>query len=87
MKSKTMVYFERAELEALRARAKRERISLTEAVRRAVRLSLERDGTARAAPLAEYRKLVALGESGRQDVASKHDAELAKALRAHRRVR
>lgn len=81
-----MIYLERDELDALRARARAERISLAEAVRRAVRMSLETGRPARAVPPSAYRGLVALGASGRANVARDHDAEIARALRT-RRVR
>jgi hypothetical protein len=87
MKAKTMVYLERAELEALRARARAERISIAEAVRRAVRMSLAAGATPRRVPASAYRAIVALGASGRRDVGNRHDAALARALRTTRRVR
>lgn len=87
MKTKTMVYFERAELEALRARARKERISLTEAVRRAVRMSLEAPGAPAAVPAAAYEAIVGLGRSGRADISARHDVEIGKALKVRRRVR
>ena len=87
MKSKTMVYFERAELEALRQRARKERISLAEAVRRAVRASLDNGTSPKPVPANVFKAMVALGHSGRKDVAARHDEELAKALKARRRVR
>jgi hypothetical protein len=87
MKARTMVYLDPAELEALRARARAQRISLAEAVRRAVRLSLASGTTDRSVPAAAYRALVALGTSGRRDIGSRHDAEIARALRTRRRVR
>jgi hypothetical protein len=87
MKAKTMVYLEPAQLEALRARARAERISLAEAVRRAVQRSLEADGRPRTVAAPAYRALVAIGASGRKDVGRRHDAEIAGALRPRRRVR
>lgn len=82
-----MVYLERDELEALRARARAERISLAEAVRRAVRMSLETGAPRRQVPASAYRELVALGASGHKDIASDHDRRLATALRARHRAR
>lgn len=87
MKSKTMVYLEREQLDALRARARAQRISLAEAVRRAVRISLDADTTTRAVPDAAFRAIVAIGASGKKDIGRHHDAELAKALRTRRRAR
>lgn len=82
-----MVYLEREDLEALRARARSERISLAEAVRRAVRMSLEAGASRRDVPDSAYRALVALGTSGRRNVNRDHDRELARALKARRRAR
>ena len=87
MKAKTMVYLERDQLEALRARARAERISLAEAVRRAVRMSLDAGAPRRQVPASAYRELVAIGTSGHKDIASDHDRRLASALRAGRRAR
>ena len=87
MKSRTMVYLERDQLEALRSRARAERISLAEAVRRAVRTSLEAGGQPPAVAASAFRALVAIGASGRSDVGRRHDAELAKALKARRHAR
>ena len=87
MKSKTMIYLEREQLEALRARARAERISLAEAVRRAVRMSLAADAPPRAIPTAAYHAMVAIGSSGKKTIGRDHDAELAKALRSRRRAR
>ena len=87
MKAKTMVYLEPEQLEALRARARAQRISLAEAVRQAVRMSLDADVRPPAVAASAFRALVAIGESGRPDIGDRHDAELARALRRHRRVR
>jgi hypothetical protein len=87
MKAKTMVYLEREQLEALRARARAERISLAEAVRRSVQMSLDAGRRAPAVPDSAYRAMVALGASGRRNIGRNHDAELARALRTRRRVR
>jgi len=87
MKAKTMVYLEREDLEALRARARAERISLAEAVRRAVRMSLEAAAPRRDVPASDYRRLVALGASGKKNIGRDHDQELASALAARPRAR
>jgi hypothetical protein len=87
MKAKTMIYLEREELEQLRARARRQRISLAEAVRRAVRASLEADPRAPKVPASAYAAIVGLGSSGRRDVSTTHDAALARALTSRRRAR
>ena len=82
-----MIYLEREDLEALRARARAERISLAEAVRRAVRMSLESGAPRRQVPDAAWRGLVAIGASGKKTIAGDHDRELAKALALRRRAR
>jgi hypothetical protein len=87
MKAKTMIYLEREDLDALRARARAQRISLAEAVRRAVRMSLDADAPKRHVPDAAWRGLVAIGASGKKDIAQNHDRELARALTMRRRVR
>ena len=87
MKAKTMIYLEREELEALRARARRQRISLAEAVRQAVRASLEQDTRPARVPASTYAALVALGSSGRANTSRDHDAALARALKTRRRAR
>ena len=87
MKAKTMVYLEREDLEALRARARAERISLAEAVRRAVRMSLEAGVRRREVPASAYRGLIGIGDSGKAHVSRDHDRELARALTARHRAR
>jgi hypothetical protein len=81
MKSKTMVYLEREQLKALRARARAQRISLAELMRRLVAHHLREADIAPPVPTSAYEKLVALGASGRADVGDRHDAHLAEALR------
>jgi hypothetical protein len=71
----------------LRAHARSQRISLAEAVRRAVRMSLDAGAPRRQVPEAAWRGLIALGSSGKKDIARDHDRELARALTTRRRVR
>ena len=85
MKAKTMVYLEPEQLQSLRARA--QRISLAETVRRAVAMSLASDTPPPKVAAAAYRALVALGASKRTDISERHDEELAKALGSRRRAR
>ena len=80
MKTKTMVYLERAQHRALRERARAEGISLAALIRRLADEHLN-DTRSRAVPAATFRALVALGESGQIDIATEHDAHLARALR------
>ncbi len=86
MKARTMVYLDPRELQALRAEAKASGISLAELVRRLVKRHLQRREVAAPVPRNAYLKIVALGSSGRKDVAKRHDRYLAEALsREHAR--
>jgi hypothetical protein len=80
MKVKTMVYLEREQLKALRARARAERISLAELVRRIVDRHLEQPGAPPPVSPDLFARIVGLGTSGRTDVADRHDDYLAAAL-------
>jgi hypothetical protein len=86
MKAKTMIYLEPAQLAALRARARAERVSLAEVVRRAVQASLDAEPTSPRVAASRYADLVGLGRSGRADLGDRHDEALAAAL-GRRRVR
>lgn len=82
MKTRTIVSMERAQLRALKGRARAEGISVAELVRRLVADSLKADRPAmRPVPRSAFEQLVALGSSGRDDIADRHDAVLADALR------
>jgi len=79
MAARTMLYLEAEQLEALRERARAERTSVTELVRRLVRQYLGQpvNGTA---PAEAWARLVGLGASGRSDVSDNHDRVLGAAL-------
>jgi hypothetical protein len=82
MKTRTIVSIELAQLRALKARARREGLSVAELVRRLVADALKADQPAmRSVPRSAFEQLVALGSSGRTDVADRHDALLGDALR------
>ncbi|MBI3491411.1 MAG: ribbon-helix-helix protein, CopG family [Acidobacteria bacterium] len=82
MKTRTIVSMERPQLRALKARARAEGISVAEIVRRLVADSLKDSQPAtRSVPRSAFEQLVALGSSGRADVADRHDALLGDALR------
>ncbi len=81
MTSRTMIYLEAEQLEALKNRARAERISVAELLRRVVKEYLARHSRARRASPDTYARLVGLGSSGRSDIARKHDRHLAEALR------
>jgi hypothetical protein len=74
-----MLYLEAEQLEALRQRARAERIPMAKLFRRIVGdyLSANRQP---AAPADVYRRIVAVGESCHSDVADHHDRYLAEAL-------
>jgi metal-responsive CopG/Arc/MetJ family transcriptional regulator len=81
MRARTMVYLEPELLEALRERARKERVSLAELVRRLVKAYLDdRHRPVAIAPEA-YSRIVALGSSGHRDASERHDACLAEAVR------
>lgn len=80
MAARTMLYLEPDQLEALKERARAERVSVTELVRRLVRQYLEQR-TVRRPPPEAWARIVGLGASGRADTSEQHDAALAEALR------
>ena len=84
MKARTMAYFDPEQLEALRAEAKAQRISLAELMRRLVTPHLEERQGLPLPPTETYLKIVALGSSGRQDISEHHDTYLGKVLRRER---
>jgi hypothetical protein len=76
-----MVYLEASQLKALKTEARRRGISLAELFRQLVQSHLEmRRDTPPVTPEA-FRRIVALGSSGQQDISERHDAHLAEALR------
>jgi hypothetical protein len=86
MKARTMVYLDPEQLQALRAEARAQGISLAELMRRLVKQHLEERQGPLPAPPKAYLKIVALGSSGRQDISERHDLYLGKALyREHAR--
>lgn len=81
MKSRTMVYLESEQLQALRTEAKTQGISLAALLRRLVQEHLEkRQDMAPTSPSA-FLKLVGLGASGQEDISEHHNDYLGKALR------
>ncbi len=74
-----MIYLDAEQLEALKDRARAERIPLTELIRRLVRRYLGQPIPEE--PLADgWRHLVGLGASGQSDVSEHHDRAFAEAL-------
>jgi len=80
MTSRTMIYLEGEQLEALKQRARAERISVAELVRRLVRQYLAASAGAPRTPPDVFARIVDLGASGHADVADRHDRYLADAL-------
>jgi hypothetical protein len=86
MRARTLIYLDRDDLQALRAEARAQGVSLAELMRRVVREHVA--GRKRARPVSRktFSQLVALGSSGRRDISERHDAYLAEALqREHSR--
>ena len=81
MKARTMVYLERQQLKTLKAKARDQQVSLAELVRRVVKAYLDEPRALPAVPTKAYAAMVAIGSSGRQDIAERHDTYLADALR------
>jgi len=79
MTSRTMLYLETEQLEALKERARAERVSVTELIRRLVRQYLGRPDEA-GGPRPEWTRLVGLGSSGKSDIGDNHDLSLGEAL-------
>jgi hypothetical protein len=76
-----MVYLDAGQLQALRAEAKAYGISLAELMRRLVSEHLEARKVSASSPREAYLQIIGLGSSGRNDIADRHDAFLAEALR------
>jgi hypothetical protein len=81
VRTRTIISLERSQLRALKARARAKGVSVAEFMRGLVAKSLETDRTQPLVPLSVFERIVALGSSGRDDVADRHDARLADALR------
>jgi hypothetical protein len=81
MRARTLIYLDPDDLQALRAEARAQRISLAELMRVLVRQHLR--GRRRSGPSHPdaYLRLVGLGSSGHEDISQRHDAYLADALR------
>ncbi len=80
MTAKTMIYLPGDQLEGLRARARAERIPVTELVRRLVREFLDEPASVRPPAAEVYARIVGLGSSGSQDTGDNHDRYLAEAI-------
>ena len=67
-------------MKALKGRARAERVSVAELIRRSVSQSLQGQAETPAPASDVYARLVGVGSSGQADVADEHDARLASAL-------
>jgi len=74
-----MLYLDREQLEALKEKARAERVSVTELVRRLIRQYLGQPVKGRA-PADAWPRLVGLGASGQSDLSDHHDRALGDAL-------
>lgn len=81
MKARTMVYLDAEQLQALRAEAKAQGISLAELLRRLVQEHLEKRQDIAPVPPSAFLRIVGLGSSGQGDISERHDDYLGKALR------
>lgn len=81
MKSRTMVYLDSEQLQALRAEAKTQGISLAELLRRLVQAHLEKRHNLAPVQPSAFLRLVGLGASGQEDISERHDDYLGKSLR------
>lgn len=80
-KARTLIYMDPDDLQALRTEARARRVSLAELMRRVVREHLGSRTRAGSTNREAYLRLVALGSSEKRDIADRHDAYLADALR------
>ena len=80
MTARTMLYLDREQLDALKERARAERVPVTELVRRLIRQYLAQPIRGKA-PADAWARLVGLGASGRSEVGDQHDRALGDALR------
>ena len=81
MRARTILSFDTKQLRALQVRARAEGISVAALMRRLVAEYLHPDRPETPVPASRYERLVGLGSSGRDDIAYRHDAWLADALR------
>lgn len=81
MTSRTMIYLEAEQLEALKQRARAERVSVAELIRRLVRQYLGAPAGVPPVRTEVYARIVGLGASGRADIGDEHDRHLGEALR------
>ncbi len=76
-----MMYLEPEQLRAVKAEARARGISVAEFLRRLVQEHLEQRRVAFPTPAEAYGRIVGLGASRHDDIAKRHDAYLAEAIR------
>ena len=81
MQIRTMISMEPELLEALKSRARAERVSLAELIRRLAKRYLAEPHPLPPIPPGAYDRIVGLGSSGEHDVSVHHDTYLADAVR------
>ena len=81
MHARTILSFDTRQLRALQIRARAEGVSVAALMRRLVAEYLQPNRPDTPVPRSRYERLVGLGSSGRKDIADRHDALLADALR------
>ncbi len=79
MTTRTMLYLDAEQLEALKERALAERVSVTELVRRLIRQYLGQ-AAMRPGPPTDWSRLVGIGASGEPGISESHDRALGAAL-------
>jgi len=79
MIARTMLYLDAEQLDLLKERARAERLSVTELIRRLVRQYLGQPVVGRV-PGDAWARLVGLGASGQSEVSDQHDRALGDAL-------
>lgn len=80
MRTRTMVYLDASQMEALRRKARRERVSLAELIRRAVDRYLKPEPVSPPVPREAYEKLIGFFSDDATDVSERHDHYIGEAL-------
>ena len=81
MKARTMLYLEPEQMQALREKARKRRISLAALLRQLVQEHLDTPEHSAAPRQSVFFKIVGLGASGQKSISASHDTFLAEALR------
>ena len=81
MRARTIISLEQSQLRTVKALARAKGVSVAEFMRGLVTERLEAERPQTPVLLSTFERIVALGSSGHADVADRHDAALADALR------